>query len=142
MSGLLAGASLDQSIKQLPARKKIGVTVYTQYSRASDLGQGILFYSILGVGAALLNIAAAIAAILHGVSLARATPIYIGAALAILHSFTTTQAAPTLLRQSLIPIDDETALTEIFNKFTRFQNIRCTLQVINFGVNVWALFIL
>lgn len=66
--GLLAGASLDQSIKQLPARHRIGSIAFSQYSRASDLGNGILFYGILGVGAALLNIAAAIAAYLQRVS--------------------------------------------------------------------------
>lgn len=33
--GLLAGASLDQSIKHLPTRHKIGLVAYSQYSRAS-----------------------------------------------------------------------------------------------------------
>jgi hypothetical protein len=61
-TGLLAGASLDQSIKQLPTRK-IGVVAYSQYNWASDLRQGILFYGLLGVSAALLNIAAALATI-------------------------------------------------------------------------------
>ena len=54
--GLLAGASLDQSLKQLPARRRIGVVPYSSYSRASDLGNGIAFYGILGVGAAALTI--------------------------------------------------------------------------------------
>jgi|SRR5919108_2728772 hypothetical protein len=60
--GLLAGASPDQSIRQLPARRRIGAVAYSQYSRAAGLGNGIFFYGILGVVAALLNIAAAIAA--------------------------------------------------------------------------------
>ncbi len=71
--GLLAGASLDQSIKQLPARHKIGLVAYSEYSRASDLGPGILWYAILGVGAALLTIAAAGAALVQGVPSATAT---------------------------------------------------------------------
>ena len=53
-TGLLAGASLDQSIKQLPARRRIGIEAYSAYSQASDLGNGIFFYGVLGVGAALL----------------------------------------------------------------------------------------
>ncbi len=61
--GLLAGASFDQSIKQLPARHKIGLVAYSEYSRTSDLGPGIIWYGILGVGAALLTIAAAVAAL-------------------------------------------------------------------------------
>jgi hypothetical protein len=61
-NGILAGASLDQSIKQLPARHKIGTAVYSVYSQASDLGNGIAWYAIIGVGAALLTIIAALIA--------------------------------------------------------------------------------
>ncbi len=61
--GLLTGASLDQSVKQLPARHKIGLVAYSEYSRASDLGPGILWYGILGVGAVVLTISAAVAAL-------------------------------------------------------------------------------
>jgi len=64
--GILARASLDQSIKQLPTRHKIGLVAYSEYSRASDLGSDILWYGILSVGAALLTIAAAVAAFLEG----------------------------------------------------------------------------
>lgn len=137
--GLLAGASLDQSIKQLPARHRIGLAAYSQYSRASDLGNGILFYATLGVSAALLNIGAAIAAYLQNISSQQASLIYIGAFLAVLHSLATTQAAPLNFSQRKIPANDETALAAVFDKFSRWQNIRCILQVINFGVNLWAL---
>ena len=61
--GLLAGASLDQSIRQLPTWHRIGLVAYSEYSRASDLGPGVLWYAILGVGAAVLTIAAAVAAL-------------------------------------------------------------------------------
>jgi hypothetical protein len=40
-NGLLAGASLDQSVKQLPARKRIGAVAYSVYAEAADLGNGI-----------------------------------------------------------------------------------------------------
>src|SRR5918994_4041885 len=82
VNGLLAGDSLDQSIKQLPARHKIGLVAYSEYSRASDLGPGILWYAILGVGAAVLTIAAAVAAFFQGVPPASAMPIYVAAGLA------------------------------------------------------------
>src|SRR3712207_1331110 len=88
--GLLAGASLDQSIKQLPARHKIGLGAYSEYSRASDLGPGILWYAILGVGAAVLTIAAAVAAFLERVPSATATPLYVAAGMAVLQSLVTT----------------------------------------------------
>jgi len=83
----------------LPARHKIGLVAYSEYSRASDLGPGILWYAILGVGAAVLTIAATIAAYLQGVPPASATPLYVAATLAVLHSFATTQAAPTNFSQ-------------------------------------------
>lgn len=139
--GLLAGASLDQSIKQLPARYRIGLTAYSQYSRASDLGNGILFYGILGVAAALLNITAAIAANSQSIPSEQANLIYVGALLAVLHSFATTQAAPLNFSQRKISVNDEPALIALFDKFARWQNIRCVLQIINFGVNLWALIV-
>ena len=42
--GQPVGASLDQSIKQLPTRHKIGLVAHSEYSRASNLGPGILSY--------------------------------------------------------------------------------------------------
>src|SRR3712207_2540894 len=84
--GLLAGASLDQSIKQLPARHKVGLVAYSEYSRASDLGPGILWYAILGVGAAVLTIAAAVTAFFEGVPSSSEMPLYVAAGLAVLHS--------------------------------------------------------
>jgi len=137
--GLLSGASLDQSIKQLPSRHRIGLTAYSQYSRASDLGNGILFYAVLGVAAALLNIAAAIAAYLQRIPSQPSNLIYVGALLAVLHSLATTQAAPLNFSQRKTSPNDEHGLAVIFNKFAHWQTIRCILQVLNFGVNLWAL---
>ncbi len=138
-TGLLSGASLDQSIKQLPARHRIGTVAFSQYSRASDLAQGVLFYGILGVGAAILCIAAAIAVTLEGSASQRAIPIYSSAVLALLHSLATTQAAPINFRQRQAQPDDAVALAGIFDAFSRWQMVRCILQIINFGVSLWAL---
>jgi hypothetical protein len=136
--GLLAGASMDQSIKQLPARHKIGPVAYSEYSRASDLGHGILWYGILGVGAAVLTIAAAIVAFFEGLPPTSSTPLYAGAALAVLHSLATTQAAPTNFSQRRVA-GDEAALARVFDRFERWQTLRVVLQVLNFGVMLWAL---
>jgi hypothetical protein len=135
---LLAGASLDQSIKQLPARHKIGLVAYSEYSRASDLGPDILWYAILGVGAALLTIAAAIAAFFQRVPPASATPLYVAAGLAVLHSLATTQAAPTNFSQRQV-VKDEAALARVFDRFERWLTLRATLQVLNVGAMLWAL---
>ena len=138
VDGLLAGASLDQSIKQLPARHKIGLVAYSEYSRASDLGPGILWYGILGVGAAVLTIAAAGAAFSQGVPSASATPLYVAAGLAVLHSLVTTQAAPTNFSQRRVA-KDEAVLERVFDSFERWQTLRAVVQVLNFGAILWAL---
>lgn len=136
--GILAGASLDQSIKQLPARHRMGVIAFSAYSQASDLGPGIIWYAILGIGAALLTVATAIVAFCQGVALAHAVPLYMAAGLAVLHSLCTTQAAPTNFRQRTVP-KDEAALTAIFNRFERWQTLRVVLQVLTFAAVLWAL---
>ncbi|MGH2514139.1 MAG: hypothetical protein ACRDHP_00640, partial [Ktedonobacterales bacterium] len=66
LDGILAGASLDQSIKQLPARHRMGVVAFSAYSRAADLGNGVVWYALLGVGAAVITIAAAVVGVVSG----------------------------------------------------------------------------
>jgi hypothetical protein len=136
--GILTGASLDQSIKQLPARHRMGVIAFSVYSRASDLGPGIIWYAILGIGAALLTVAAAIAALFQGAAAIHAWPIYIAASLTVLHSFTTSRAAPTNFQQRKVP-NDEAALAAIFNRFEHWQTVRAILQALTFATTLWAL---
>ncbi|MEO8611033.1 MAG: hypothetical protein ABI690_24265 [Chloroflexota bacterium] len=138
LNGILAGASLDQSIKQLPARHRIGVAAYSVYAKASDLGNGILWYAFIGIGAALLTIAAAIVAFSQGISSTQALPIYIAAVLSLLHTLVTTQAAPTMFSQRQYA-QDEAALVAVFNRFERWQTLRAILQVMTFGVLLWGI---
>src|SRR5205807_594209 len=93
VDGLLAGASLDQSIKQLPARHRIGVLAFSEYSRASDQANGVLWYAGLGIGGAALTLAAAVSALVLGVSDAQRLSLLLAGLLAIAHSFTTARAA-------------------------------------------------
>jgi hypothetical protein len=137
-TGLLAGASLDQSIKQLPARHRIGIEAYSAYSQASDLGNGVLFYGLLGGGAALLTLAAAVAAHVADLPARICVPADIGAGLAVLHSLTTLRAAPINFAQRRAQGDPE-ALAKLLNRFTHWQAVRAGLQVANFGVLLWGL---
>jgi hypothetical protein len=137
-NGVLSGASLDQSIKQLPARRRMGVLAFSAYSRAADLGNGIIWYAIIGVGAALLTIGAAVSAYLGVAQAAVAIPLYLAALTSLLHSFTTAQAAPTLFRQRRMA-DDATQLNMLFDRFERWQALRAALQVATFGLTLWAL---
>jgi hypothetical protein len=136
-TGLLAGASLDQLVKQLPARHRIGIEAYSAYSQAADLGYGILFYGILGVGSAALCMAAAITVHVAGLPGAVSLPVSLGALFAVLHSLTTAQAAPTNFSQRRVQ-GDPAALSKVFNRFTRWHTARTVLQVINFAVLLWA----
>ena len=135
---ILAGASLDQSIKQLPTRHQLGLVAYSAYSRAADLGPGIVWYVTLGVGAAVLTLAAAVAGLRRGVAPVRATPLKVAAGLTLLHSLATTQAAPTNFSQRRVA-NDEVALARVFDRFERWQTLRAVLQALNFGAMLWAL---
>jgi hypothetical protein len=139
LNGLTAGASLDQSIKQLPARHRMGVIAFSTYSRAADLGNGIVWYAFMGVSSALFTIAAAIVTFIASSS--QTLPILIAAILSILHSITTTQAAPTNFCQRKAA-NDEQELTEVFNKFERWQTARAILQLLTFIATLWAIFVL
>jgi hypothetical protein len=137
-TGLLAGASLDQSIKQLPARRRIGIEGYSAYSQAADLGNGILFYATLGIGSAVLAIAAAVVVQLGQLPLDVRVSATAAAVLSVLHSLVTMRAAPILFSQrqsqGLAP-----ALVKIFDRFNRWQTARVALQVTNFAVLLWSL---
>jgi hypothetical protein len=80
----------------------------------------------------------AVAAFFEGVSPASATPLYVAAALAGVHSFVTTQAAPTNFSQGGVA-KDEVALARVFDRFERWQTPRAALQGLNFGAMLWAL---
>lgn len=140
MTGLLAGMSLDKSIVQLPARHRMGVVGFAAFSRANDLGNGLITYPVLGIGSAILTVVAAIAAYWQGTSLTDARMLYISALLTLLHTFSTTQAAPNMLslRQ---PIHDEDALRLIFNRFEKWHTLRAILQALNYITLVWALIV-
>jgi hypothetical protein len=138
VDGILAGASLDQSVKQLPACHKMGMVAYSDYSRASDLGNGVLWYAFLGIGAAVLTIAAAGAAYLNGFNANITTPLYVAATLAVLHSLVTTQAASTNFSQRKVA-NDELALANIFRRFERWQTLRAILQLFTLVAMLWAI---
>lgn len=139
-NGILAGASLDQVIKQLPARHRIGAVAYSAYAQAADLKNGIAWYASIGIGSAILAIAAAIAAVSQAISVGTALPIYIAAVLSVLHSLVTTQAAPTMFSQRRYNNDEE-ALTKVFNHFARLSQLRALLQVLTFASLLWAMII-
>jgi len=81
---------------------------------------------------------AAIVTYYQGSGFPYALPIYIAAALSVLHTLVTTQAAPTNFRQRAHE-NDETALSAILDRFARLQALRAALQFLTFVVLLWAL---
>ena len=139
LNGLLAGASLDQSIKQLPSRHRTGVSIYAAYARGADLGSGIAWYAILANAAAILTVMAGVIGWRAGVSHRLATPLLLGAAASIGHSLATLKAAPTMFSTRNVALEDEASLARLFDRFAQWQALRATLQVLTFVVTLWSL---
>jgi hypothetical protein len=138
-TGILCGASLDQSFKQLPARHKIGMISFSAYAKSADLKNGVLWYGIIGIGSTLANIVNAIVVWRYGMT-SLSFPVYAAAVFAICHSICTSMAAPTYFKQK--NITDEKSLTRLFNKFEIIQTIRSVFIVLNFASLLWVLAIL
>jgi hypothetical protein len=128
-NGLLAGASLDQSIKQLPARHRIGVLAFSRYSQAADLANGVAWYAILGVGTAALTIVAVVAGLFDRPAPPLAIALWAAAGATVLHSVATARAAPTIFRQRALG-EHEEALAALFDHFERWQTFRVVCQVV------------
>lgn len=127
----------QQSIKQLPARSPVGVVVYSVYSRACDLGNGISWYTFTGVDAALFTVVAAVA-LFEEIGSAQVVPIYVADTLSIRHTIVTTWDAPTMHSQRRYANDEQT-LAALFDRYARWQALRALLQVLTFGTLLWAL---
>lgn len=138
VDGLLAGASLDQSIEQLPARHRIGTAAYSAYSRAAHLGRGRFWLIPLGLGGAALTIAAGVWGLTFGLSADGALPLAAGIALAVAHTVSTAVAAP-LNASQWRPGTDVATVAAILDGFERRQAVRAALQFLTFAAAVWAL---
>jgi hypothetical protein len=138
MTGLLAGASLDKAVVQLPARHRLGIAAFAAFSRANDLGRGLFFYPFMGISAALLTILAGLDAILRATPLAQAWPLYVAVLLAILHSIATSRAAPNMLSLGKTS-GDEKNLAATLDRFAFWHNVRAVLQVLDFFFLIWAM---
>lgn len=138
VTGLLAGMSLDKAAVQLPARHRMGIIAFAGFSRANDLGNGLIAYPMFGIAAALLTLGAGVAAFASGTPLSQAWPIYVSASLALLHSAATARAAPNMLRLRR-PTDEEAVLASTLDNFARWHNVRAILQLLNFIALIAAL---
>jgi hypothetical protein len=135
---LLAGASLDPSIKQLPARHRIGVLAFSAYSRASDQATGVAWCAALGVGGAASTLAAALAAVLSGAAHLPRRLLLLAGLPSVARSLTTARAAPINFSQRAAA-GDERVLQHIFDDFERWQTVRASLQLATFLIMLRAM---
>ena len=144
VDGLLAGASVDQSVEQLPARHRIGVRAYHAYTQASHMANGRFWLIPLGTVGPILRVAA-IFWVYH-LRLAEGAVLSLGiaAVLAVGHLLLTMRAGS--INWALTPwqpperqIKDEFELAKIFQRFERWQAVRASVQLLTFVVGVWAL---
>jgi hypothetical protein len=125
-NAITAGATLDQAIKQLPARRRMGVVAFSRYSQAGDLAQGIPWYATIGCTAAGLGLAAAMATVRSGVPRDRRA--VLAAAATVGHMMITAWAAPLNFSQRSVG-DDPAALARIFDRFEALNAVRAGLQL-------------
>ncbi len=138
VNGLLAGLNLDTALVKLPARRRIGAMAYATFARGNDLGNGLVLYPLLGIGAALLTILATVLAFIAHEPTALVLPLLFASPSSLLHSFATTRAAPVMLSLKDTP-DDEAILAAKLDRFAHWHVVRATAQILTFFVLLWAL---
>ena len=141
INGLLAGLNVDTALVKLPARKRIGALAYATFARGNDLGNGLVVYPLLGIGAVLFTVLATAIAYLEHSSMGPLLLLSLASLLSLLHTFATTRAAPIMLSIKDAP-DDETLLRMKLDRFAYWHAVRATFQVLTFFVLLWALVVL
>jgi hypothetical protein len=137
LTAMLCGASWDQSVKQLPARRIIGVTAFSAYAKAADLTKGVIWYAILGMGAALTSLVMVVVAWKFLSHESVAFPLYLAGFFALCHSVCTSQAAPLYHKQKRI--SNEAELEKLFHKFEKIQTLRSIFISLNLLCFIWSL---
>ena len=140
INGLLSGLNMDTVLVKLPARRRIGAVAYATFARGNDLGNGLVVYPLLGIGAVLLTVLATAVAYIERSPMEVLLPLSLASLLSVLHSFATTRAAPVMLSIKDAP-DDQATLTAKLDRFARWHAVRATFQVLAFFVLLWALVI-
>ncbi len=138
INGVAAGATLDQAVKQLPARHRIGAAAYLDYARAADLRNGLLWYPALGLGAAATSLAAAAIGMTDHPGTGRAAGSIAVAAATVAHLMATSRAAPIMIGLRA-GIDHPTAAVAAdLDRFARANILRAGAMVIALAAAGWT----
>ncbi len=135
---ILGGAGVDRVLVGLPARRRLGSVAYAQYACATDLGNGLILYPLLGIGGPLLTWAALALALRQRAPAPVLRPLAAASVLCVLHTVTTSQAAATMLRVGRSR-DQETELAPLLDRFAAWSLPRAVLQALTAAALLWAL---
>lgn len=137
-NAVAAGATLDQTFKQLPARHRIGAAACQAYARAADLGNGLIWYPIMGISTTLIATAAIITGLLSHPGAATTMALTLMAIGTAGFTAATAKAAPTMLtlRYGDIP---ESVARQTLDRFTRFNGMRAAAITLTAATATWAL---
>lgn len=108
------------------------------YVRAADLGNGLVWYPILGVGTVLITLAAVLVGPLARPTMVKAVALAAAGAGTVAHTAATSRAAPTLLslrRGDVTAAAVETAL----DRFATINVVRAAAMVAILAARAWAL---
>jgi hypothetical protein len=136
-NAVAAGATFDQTFKQLPARHRIGPGAYTAYVRAADLGNGLVWYPIMGVGAASVTVAAIVAGLRTAATRPQVVALVAMAVGTIGFLASTARAAPILLSLRRDGAAQDPA--PVLDRFARANAIRAVALAVMVAATVWAL---
>lgn len=137
LNGIFAGASLDQSMKRLPARRRIGIVVYSAYSRAADKGRSLGWYVILGIVATVTTVAAATTTWFEDPLAPRTTLLGMAGALSVIQTFATARAIP--MNFSRPPNVEGADLQQPFETFARWQHLGSIVQLLTLLASLGSL---
>jgi hypothetical protein len=140
LGGLLAGMATNKVLVELPAWREVGVVPWASFTRASDQGLGLLLFPIIGGGALLLTVAAAVAFRLDRRAPRSGTvPVYAAPILAIAALLVTVfLLAPPRLSLAQAG-NDIVELQRIFASVSLWWDIKALLHGLTFVANLWAL---
>ncbi len=142
LNGLLAGGSVEKSLVELPARRRMDLLAFVQFSRAADLGRGLLYFPVVGIAAPVVTIVAALRIAFDASLPALAEELsFVAAILSAGHLFTTSRAAPKMLSLRKENVSREGA-EATYRMFERWQAVRATLQLATFLAVLGVLIIL
>ena len=138
VDGLFAGIGLQKLFVELPARKKIGTIPFSEYSRASDLGNGLYLYPSFAILGILLKFFTFVLVMRSNYSLGIVLPLGLALAFGIGVLVMTGFAAPQMLRLRKTENKEE-LLSPLLEKFVTYSYPRTVFMGLQFLTILWAL---